>query len=30
MRRRFGRLAGLLAERAEKCSPIPSSISLTE
>jgi hypothetical protein len=30
VRRRFGRLVGLLAERAEKCSPIPSSISPTE
>ena len=26
-RRRFGRLVGLLAERAERCSPIASSIS---
>ena len=32
-RRRFGRLVGLLAERAERaenCSPIPSSISPAE
>ncbi len=29
-RRRFGRLVGLLAERAEQCSPTASSISLTE
>jgi len=30
VRRRFGRLVGLLAERAERCSPIASSISPTE
>jgi len=30
VRRRFGRLVGLLAERAEQCAPSPSSISLTE
>ena len=30
VRRRFGRLVGLLAERAEQCSSIPSSISPTE
>jgi hypothetical protein len=27
VRRRFGRLVGLLAERAEECVPVPSSIA---
>ena len=30
VRRRFARLVGLLAERAEECAPLPSHISLTE
>ena len=30
VRRRFGRLVGLLAERAEQCSPLPSSLSPRE
>ena len=30
VRRRFGRLVGLLAERAEQCSPSSSSSSPTE
>ena len=29
-RRRFGRLVGLLAERAEKCAPLPSYNTLTD
>ena len=30
LRRRFGRLVGLLADHAEKCAPTPSSLAPTE
>ena len=30
VRRRFGRLVGLLADHAAQCAPIPSSISRNE